>query len=34
MVKPRWPCEILGDKVAVGGPGLAATRKSKAGISV
>ena len=31
---PRAHDEVLGDKVAVGGPGLAATRKPKAGISV
>ena len=30
----RTSGEILGDKAVVGGPGLAAARKSKAGISV
>ena len=33
-MRPRARNENLEDKVAVGGPGLAATRKTKAGISV
>ena len=31
---PRHPDEISEDKVAIGGPGLVAARKPKAGISV
>ena len=32
--KPHAAGEVFGDKVPVGGPGLAVTRKPKAGISM